>query len=118
MCDRPGCHEPVPKSGRSQARYCCSACRQAVRRVVDRERKWQFRGTFRCRRAREQEYQAARATLQTATRHRQRDVSAAGAFVTRRTSRAGRPSIASPGKAPYLGTEWFDAVFAPQESQA
>jgi hypothetical protein len=61
LCDRPGCHEPVAKSGRSQARYCCSACRQAVRRVVDRERKWQFRGTFRGRRAREQEYQAARA---------------------------------------------------------
>ena len=61
MCDRPGCHEPVTKSGRSQAHYCCHACRQAVRRVVDRERKWQFRGTFRGRRAREQEYQAARA---------------------------------------------------------
>jgi hypothetical protein len=61
MCDRPGCHEPVAKSGRGQARYCCSACRQAVRQVVDRERKWQFRGTFRGRRAREQEYQAARA---------------------------------------------------------
>jgi len=61
MCDRPGCHEPVAKLGRSQGRYCCSACRQAVRRVVDRERKWLFRGTFRGRRAREQEYQAARA---------------------------------------------------------
>jgi hypothetical protein len=61
LCDRPGCHEPPLKSGRSQARYCCSSCRQAVRRVVDRERKWQFRGTFRGRRAREQEYQAARA---------------------------------------------------------
>ena len=61
MCDRPGCHEPVLKSGRSQAHYCCWACRQAVRRVVDRERKWQFRGTFGGRRAREQEYQTARA---------------------------------------------------------
>jgi hypothetical protein len=61
MCDRPGCHEPVPKSDRGKARYCCSACRQAVRRVVDREHKWLFRGTFRGRRAREQEYQAARA---------------------------------------------------------
>jgi len=61
MCDRPGCHEPVVKLGRSQARYCSSACRQAVRRVVDRERKWQFRGTFRGRCARAQEYQAARA---------------------------------------------------------
>jgi hypothetical protein len=61
LCDRPGCHEPPVKSGRSQACYCCSACRQAVRRVVDRERKWQFRGTFRGRHARKQEYQAARA---------------------------------------------------------
>jgi hypothetical protein len=61
MCDRPGCHEPVVKSGRNQARYCCAACREAVRRVRDRERKWQFRGTFRGRRAREQEFQAARA---------------------------------------------------------
>jgi hypothetical protein len=61
MCNRPGCHEPVVKSGRNKARYCCSACREAVRRVRDRERKWQFRGTFRGRRAREQEYQAARA---------------------------------------------------------
>jgi hypothetical protein len=61
MCHRPGCHEPLVKSGRNQARYCCSACRQAVRRVLDRERKWQWRGTFQGRRAREQEYLAARA---------------------------------------------------------
>lgn len=64
LCDRPGCHEPVLKSGRSQARYCCAACRQAVRRVVDRERKWQFRGTFRGRRARAREYQARRCQKQ------------------------------------------------------
>ena len=61
MCDRPGCHEPVAKSGRSQARYCCDACREAIRSVRDRERKWLLRGTFRGRRAREQEYQATRA---------------------------------------------------------
>lgn len=61
MCHRPGCHEAVVKSGRNQSCYCCSACRQAVRRVVDRERKWLWRGTFRGRRAREREYQAARA---------------------------------------------------------
>jgi len=60
VCDRPGCHEPPRKSGRSQARYCCRACRQAFRRVLDRERKWQVRGTFRGRRARQREYQAAR----------------------------------------------------------
>jgi hypothetical protein len=61
LCDRPGCHEPPLKSGRSQARYCCPACRQAVGRVLDRERKWRCRGTFQGRRARAQEYQAARA---------------------------------------------------------
>jgi len=61
VCDRPGCHEPPVKSGRNQASYCCSACRQAVRQVLDRERKWQWRGTFQGRRAREREYQAARA---------------------------------------------------------
>lgn len=60
LCDRPGCHEAPPKSGRTQARYCCSMCRQAVRRVRDRERKWHWRGTFRGRRLRAQEYQAAR----------------------------------------------------------
>lgn len=60
MCDRPGCHEAAQKSGRSQRRYCCPACRQAVQRVLDRERKWQVRGTFRGQRARAREYQAAR----------------------------------------------------------
>ena len=38
FCARPGCHEPPPKSGRNQAKYCCPACRQAVQRVLDRER--------------------------------------------------------------------------------
>ena len=61
VCARPGCHEPPVKRGRNQACYCCPTCRQAVRRVLDRERKWQWRGTFRGRRAREQEYRAARA---------------------------------------------------------
>lgn len=61
LCNRPGCHEVPQKSGRSQRRYCCPACCQAVQRVLDREHKWQVRGTFRGRRAREQEYQAARA---------------------------------------------------------
>ena len=65
LCGRPGCHEPPLKSGRNQACYCCSACRQAVRRVVDRERKWRCRGTFQGRRARAQEYQAARARRRT-----------------------------------------------------
>jgi hypothetical protein len=53
-CARPGCYESAPKLGRNQARYCGSACRQAVRRVLDRERKWICRGTLqasRCGRA-------------------------------------------------------------------
>jgi hypothetical protein len=61
ICARPGCYEPPSKSGRNQAKYCCPVCRQAVQRVLDRERKWLKRGTFQGRRARDQEYQAARA---------------------------------------------------------
>jgi hypothetical protein len=61
ICDRPGCYESPPKSGRNQAKYCCPSCRQAVHRVLDRERKWLKRGTFQGRRVREREYQAARA---------------------------------------------------------
>jgi hypothetical protein len=60
LCDRPGCHEVPPKSGRSQSHYCDDGCRQAVQRVLARERKWQVRGTFRGQRVREREYQAAR----------------------------------------------------------
>jgi hypothetical protein len=61
FCNRPGCYEPPPKLGRNQAKYCCRSCRQAVYRVLDRERKWLKRGTFQGRRAREREYQAAAA---------------------------------------------------------
>jgi len=62
LCDRPGCHEPPRKSVVGKpACFCSHACRQAVRRVLDRERKWLFRGTFRGRRARAREYAAARA---------------------------------------------------------
>jgi hypothetical protein len=59
-CDRPGCHEPPVTSVRNPARYCCAACRQAVRDVQDRERKWRSRGTLAGRRKRSYEYQAAR----------------------------------------------------------
>jgi hypothetical protein len=47
-------------SPRILARYCCAACRQAVRNVQDRERKWLSRGTFDGRKKRAIEYQAAR----------------------------------------------------------
>jgi hypothetical protein len=79
ICERPGCYEPPPKSGRNQAKYCCPACRQAVQRVLDRERKWLKRGTFQGRRAREREYQAAGA---------------------RRCGQFGDPARATPPRAP------------------
>ena len=61
LCTRPGCYEAAPKLGRNQAHYCGPDCGQAVRRVLDRERKWVRRGTFQGRRQRAREYQAARA---------------------------------------------------------
>jgi len=43
FCDRPGCFEPLRSSSRAPAHYCGDACREAVRRVRDRERKWKKR---------------------------------------------------------------------------
>jgi hypothetical protein len=40
FCDRPGCYDAVRCSCRCPARYCSDGCREAVRRVRDRERKW------------------------------------------------------------------------------
>lgn len=45
FCDRPGCYEPRRTSCRTPAKYCGDSCRQAVRRVTDRERKWLRRNT-------------------------------------------------------------------------
>ena len=45
FCDRPGCFEPLRLSCGAPARYCGDACRQAVRRVRDRERKWKKRNS-------------------------------------------------------------------------
>ena len=44
-------------SPRNPARYCCPACRQAVRNVLDRERKWLARDTLDGRMKRTIEYQ-------------------------------------------------------------
>jgi hypothetical protein len=44
-CDRPGCYDAVRPSCRCRARYCSDDCRQAVKRVRDRERKWLDRTT-------------------------------------------------------------------------
>jgi hypothetical protein len=59
LCDRPGCYEPPVTSPRNPARFCCAACRQAVRNVLDRERKWRSRGTLEGQTKRAYEYQAA-----------------------------------------------------------
>ena len=59
LCNRPGCHEHPVSSPRNPARYCCPACRQAVRNVLDRERKWLSRGTSDGRKKRAIEYETA-----------------------------------------------------------
>lgn len=59
FCDRPGCYEPPRESVRVPARYCSDACRQAVRRVCDRERKWLRRNTLAVRLRRRQEWRQA-----------------------------------------------------------
>lgn len=60
LCDRPGCHEHPQASLRNVAKYCSHECRQAVRNVLDRERKWKARGTLDGRKKRAIEYRAAR----------------------------------------------------------
>ncbi len=57
FCDRPGCYEARRSSSRAAARYCSDACRQALRRVTDRERKWLRRNTSVSRFKRRLEYQ-------------------------------------------------------------
>lgn len=60
FCDRVGCYDPVRRSSRAQARYCGDECRQAMRRVLDRERKWLRRNTDAGRFKRQLEYERAR----------------------------------------------------------
>jgi len=43
FCGRPGCFEPLRPSCRAAAHYCGDECGQAVRRVLDRERKFKDR---------------------------------------------------------------------------
>jgi hypothetical protein len=61
FCDRPGCYEPPRDSPRVPASYCGEACRAAMHRVQDRERKWLARKTEAGHFKRRLEYQAARA---------------------------------------------------------
>lgn len=60
FCGRTGCYEPPRASLRTPACYCTAACRTAVRRVRDRERKWLSRTTLVGRIKRRSEYEAAR----------------------------------------------------------
>jgi hypothetical protein len=60
LCDRPGCYEPPGDSVHAPAHYCGDACREAMRRVRDRERKYLARKTKAGRLKRQQEYQAAK----------------------------------------------------------
>jgi len=63
FCDRPGCYDPVRASSRTNARYCGDDCRRAVRRVLDRERKWLKRKTYAGRFKRRLEYRQARSRV-------------------------------------------------------
>ena len=60
FCDRPGCYDAPRPSLRVPARYCSDACRSALRRVQDRERKWLSRKTSAGRYKRRLEYERAR----------------------------------------------------------
>lgn len=46
-CQRPGCYEPRRDSPRRRSLYCGAECARAVRRVLDRERKWRLRALAR-----------------------------------------------------------------------
>ena len=44
LCSRAGCYERVYVDRRSPLKkYCCSLCYRAVRRVIERERRWLYR---------------------------------------------------------------------------
>ena len=60
ICDRPGCFEAPARALSGESRYCSAECRTAVRRVVDRERKWFGRLTRLGRFKRGREYARAR----------------------------------------------------------
>ena len=56
ICDRPGCFLRPKRAVNGQGRYCSHLCRTAVRRVLDRERKWLLRNTKEGRYLREHVY--------------------------------------------------------------
>jgi hypothetical protein len=61
FCDRPGCYEAVRESPGAPASYCGDACRTAMNRAGDRQRKWLLRKRPAGRIKRQLEYEAARA---------------------------------------------------------
>jgi hypothetical protein len=43
-CRRPGCYELFrPQPHEPEQRFCCAACRRALRRVLEREARWYLR---------------------------------------------------------------------------
>ena len=76
---------------RNPARYCCPACRQAVRNVQDRERKWLSRGTLDGRKKRGYRVPSRTpAPVPAARQHLRPDAVAATSGVTIPPGRAGR----------------------------
>lgn len=59
LCDRPGCWETPQDVGGQRAHYCGPECRQAMRRVLDRERKARRRKVFEGRFKRQIQYHGA-----------------------------------------------------------
>jgi len=59
FCDRPGCWEEPASVGGQRSSYCAQTCRQAMERVLDRERKARQRKSFCGRYKRQLEYSRA-----------------------------------------------------------
>lgn len=91
-CDRPGCYAARRCSIRNPARYCSDACRSALARVRDRERKWLGRATVAGQHKRRLEYRDAQ------VRRAKAAPSAAG---TRGTAAMARAPDPPPGSNPH-----------------
>lgn len=98
FCDRPGCFEPRRPSRRVPTRYCGDTCRQAARRVRDRERKWKKRKRQVTSRPQQCAGRAARCSRRPVGRNRpssQGASAASGCSSTVRDYRDGRESALS-----------------------
>lgn len=60
FCNRPGCYERLPDDSRAPVCYCGGDCRQALRRVRDRERKWLIRKQYKASHRRFGEWRPSR----------------------------------------------------------